>query len=73
MDSIYYSYSEYYSDGKSISTNSLEGIWDIKCVHINVKAIYARFKIRDQIRKAQSEWKGAELSEIVWAKVDTRL
>ena len=36
--------------------------WDGNYVHTDINAGYARLKMRDCIRQAQSEWKGAELS-----------
>ena len=57
MDSNDKSSAEDNSDEKSVSTNDLEGVWYGKHVHPDINARDARFKIRGQIRKAQSEWK----------------
>ena len=59
------------SDGEYRSTNVLWVIWDGKHVHLNTNAGYARLRIRDQIRKTKSKWKGKELSDKVWAKFYT--
>ena len=69
MGSIDESSAEDNSDGKSISKNALGDIWDGKHVHPNINARDARLRIRYQIRKAQSEWKGAELSAKIMGKV----
>ena len=42
---------------ESIPTDALEDIWDGNNVHPNINARYSRLKIRDRIRKPQSEWK----------------
>ena len=68
-DLINESFTEYNSDEKYISTNALEEIWDRKHVHPNINARYFRLILRDQIRKAHSEWKGAELSTKRMGKV----
>ena len=39
--------------------NDLEDIRDRKHVDTDINARYAKLKIRDQIWKLQSEWKGA--------------
>ena len=44
-------------------TGALEDIWDGNYVHQNINARYSRLKICDRIRKTQSEWKGAKLSQ----------
>ena len=43
--------------------------WDGNYVHTDINAGYARLKMRDCIRQAQSEWKGAELSSNSMVKV----
>ena len=63
MDSIGESSADDNSDNKYISTNDIKDIWGGKYVHPNINSIYARLKIRDRTRQAQSHWKGAELSE----------
>ena len=50
-------------NGGSISANVFKDIWKRNQVHTDIKAIYARLKICDRINQAQSEWKGADLSQ----------
>ena len=47
------------SDHDLISTEMLEDICDGSQTHTNVNRGEERYKIRDRIRKIQSEWKGA--------------
>ena len=47
------------SDHDLISTWVLEDIRDGGQTHPNVNIREARYKIRDSIRRSQSEWKGA--------------
>ena len=47
------------SDNDLISTETLEDIRDRSQTHTNVNKREARYKIRDHVRKRQSEWKGA--------------
>ena len=47
------------SDHDIISTEMLEDIRDVSQSHPNVNQREACYKIRDFIRKRQSEWKGA--------------
>ena len=47
------------SDHYLISTEMLEDIRDRSQTHPNVNRRYARYKIRDDIRRRKSEWKGA--------------
>ena len=42
-----------------MSTEMLEDILDRSKSHTNINWREARYKIRDRIRKRQSEWKGA--------------
>ena len=56
--SIDESSTDYDSDDGYICMNALEEIWDENYVHPDINARYARLKIRDRIRQAQSEWKG---------------
>ena len=56
MDSINYGDE---SDHNLISTEMLEDIRDGSQTHPNVNRREARYKIRDRIRKRQSERKGA--------------
>ena len=56
--SIDESSTDYDSDDGYIYMNALEEIWDENHVHPDINARYARLKICDRIRQAQSEWKG---------------
>ena len=47
------------SDNDLISTEMLEDICDGSQTHPNVNRREARYKIRNHIRRSQSEWKGA--------------
>ena len=47
------------SDDETMSTEMLEDILDRSKSHTNINRREARYKIRDRIRKRQSEWKGA--------------
>ena len=47
------------SDHDLISTDMLEYICDVSQTHPNVNRREASYKIRDNIRQRQSEWKGA--------------
>ena len=51
------------SDGGYISTNALKDIQGGSQIHPEINARDFRLKIRDPIKKDQSEWKGAELLE----------
>ena len=55
------SYTDDDSDEGSISKDALEDIQDGNYIHTDINAIYARLKIRDRIKQAQSEWKVSEL------------
>ena len=46
------------SVGGSISTNTLEDMWDGNYVNPDNNATDSRLKMRDRIIQAQSEWKG---------------
>ena len=46
-----------------ISTNAIEDIWNGKNLHTDINTRYARLKIRDRIKQAQSELEGSELPE----------
>ena len=48
-----------YSDRDLISMEMLENIRDVVQSHPNVNQRESFYKIRDRIRKIQSEWKGA--------------
>ena len=61
------------SDSEYISTDDLKEIRDRNYVHPNINARHSRLKIRDQIRKAQSEWKGAVLSSKSMVKISHKL
>ena len=47
------------SDHDLISMEMLEDIRDESQTHLNVNKREAHYKIRDRVRKRQSEWKGA--------------
>ena len=47
------------SDHDLISTEMLEDIRDGSQNHSNVNKREVRYKIRDRVKKRQSEWKGA--------------
>ena len=72
MGSIYESYVDNNYDDKSISMDALEEIWGKNYVHPNINVKDSILKICDHIRQVQSQWKGAEISEKLWAKVYTR-
>ena len=55
--SIDQSYTDNESDDGYISTKDLEEIWDVIQIHPGINARDARFKIRDCIKRAYSEWK----------------
>ena len=57
------------SDDGSVSTNALKYIWDGIQIHPKIKAIDTRSKICDYIKRMQSKWKNAELSEKNMGKV----
>ena len=56
------------SDDEYISLDTFEDIRGGKHVHPNIDARDARYRIRDHIRKSQSEWTVAELSEKIMGK-----
>ena len=62
MASTYYSSADNNSDDGSISMYTIDSIWDGSYVHPNVNTRYARLKMHDCIRQAQSERNGAKLS-----------
>ena len=68
MYSIYESYAEYSSDDEFKSKNYLGYIRDGKHVHPNINARDAILRIRDQIRKARSQWKWVKFSEKIMGK-----
>ena len=45
------------SDNDLISTEMLEDIRDESQTHLNVNKRKARYKIRDRVRKKESQWK----------------
>ena len=57
------------SDNGYISTNYLKDIQDGSQIHPGINARYVRLKIRDRIKKTQSEWKVAEISADRMGKV----
>ena len=61
MVSIDDSYTDDDYDDGYISIEAPEDIRDGKHVHTYINARYARLKIREHIRQAQSECKGAEI------------
>ena len=46
------------SDDKPKSTDMLEDIRDVRQSHLSINRIEARYKIRDHIKRGQSECKG---------------
>ena len=57
------------SDHDIISTEMLEDIRDWSQTHPNVNKREVRYKIRDRVRKRQSEWKGALKAMWIMGKV----
>ena len=61
MSSIVESYTENESDDGSISTNSIEDIWDGSKIYPEINARDSRLKIGHRIRKTQNECKWGEI------------
>ena len=61
LASIDESSADYNYDDRYIIIDDIDNICDRNHVHHNIKAIDTIMRIHDQIKQAQSEWKGAEL------------
>ena len=50
------------SDTEHMFTNMLEDIYDVSQSHPSINRRETCYKIRDQIKRGQAEWKGSLLS-----------